>query len=113
MNQLTLCYGATLLAEDDLTGISTDHIFCHLLYRKLMGCHWLYVNKLGLVFLIICNKEKLVPLAPPLIPPPFSNRPWQGMLGPAGHAANAIGHSYSKRKTTVSVMGNVKERRRV
>lgn len=30
------------------------------------------------------------------------------MLGPAGHAANAIGHSYSKKKTTLSVMGNVR-----
>lgn len=58
-------------------------------------------------FVLTCNYEELAPLAPPLIPPPFSDRPWQGMLGPAGHAVNKIGHSYSKKKTTLSVMGNV------
>lgn len=44
-----------------------------------------------------------------LVPPPHSSeRPWQGMLGPAGHAGNAIGHSHGWNNTTVSAMGEVR-----
>lgn len=69
---------------------------------------WALYDPTGPAFVIACNYEELAPLAPPLIPPPFSDRPWQGMLGPAGHAGNAIGHSDSEKKTTLSVMGNVR-----
>lgn len=47
----------------------------------------------GPTFVIACHDEEFAPLAPPFITPPPSEWPWQGMLGPAGHAGNAIGHS--------------------
>lgn len=72
------------------------------------GVSWALDDPTGPTFVISCNDKEFAPLAPPFIPPPSSERPWQGMLGPAGHAGNAISHSYGWKKTTLSVMGGVR-----
>lgn len=67
------------------------------------------MTQLCQLFVIACSYEELAPLAPPLIPPLFSDQPWQGMLGPTGQAAMPLVTVNSRRKTTPSVMGNVRQ----
>lgn len=66
----------------------------------VMGFIWLHQAR----FCYCMQLWKTCTLAP-LIPLPFSDWPWQGMLGPAGHAGNAIGYSHGKKKNNSECRG--------